>query len=564
MRLHLRNSATTDVITRIASVSVTSQPNTFTATLSTNSDVRRAGYVERLGRWNAFPQRIPVLDSHRRESVESILGYADNIRLENGSVLADIHISETRGNVARMIAEGSLSELSVGFSAGQWVDSTSNGERIKTGENLTLREASLVVLGADPGARLGRADDAGRIRDLAETLRVPATVADALVTRGATFEEARGELVAAASRQAVSVQTSYSTTSTGPSDHARAMGESLAHRYGARNELSALAQTYAVDRFPQLCRRLLDVSGISTMGLSEAAIIKRTLTTADFPVLTGQYLNVVLMQAYQSAPAPLMALVKNMVVADFHDVHLPRLSQSPQLAPILETGEVTYGALTESEETFRLVRWGKGLTISFVLMVNDRLGAIADQVRSWGYSVAQTEAAQLIALLVQNGGLGPTLKDGLTLFHANHGNVLGAAAPGDPSFDAARIAMRRQHDRFSQLLGLEPAYVLVPPEQETAAKRQVSTVQATQVSQVNPYTGWTVLVDARLTDTKRWYLFAPPSDAPTFARATLSGFENPTVQSQVVFETDNVAVKCNHNFGFGVIDYIGASTNAGA
>src|SRR5262249_53242663 len=146
---------------------------------------------------------------------------------------------------------------------------------------------------------------------------------------------------------------------------------------------------------PQLCRRLLESQNISTTGLSEASIVKRVMTTSDFPILMGEYLNVTLLAGYRAAPSPLLALVRNMTVADFRDVHLPRLSQSPLLDPILETGEVTFGALQESEETFKVTRWGKGLMVSFVLLVNDRLGAIGDQIRSWGRAVAETEAKEI-------------------------------------------------------------------------------------------------------------------------------------------------------------------------
>ncbi len=403
---------------------------------------------------------------------------------------------------------------------------------------------------------------------MAETLRVPASVADALVTRGLDFEGARAELVREAAARGPRIDTrsgSYTTREASPADHARALGEALAARYGAGNTVSELGRPYVNDRFPQIARRLLDASGISTTGLSESTLVKRALTTSDFPILAGEFLNIVLMAGYRSAPSPLMGLVKNMTVADFRDVHLPRLSQSPLLEPILETGEVTFGALAESQETFKVTRWGKGLTISFVLMVNDRLGAITDQIRSWGYSVSETEAKQIIAFLTQNAGQGPTLADGQPLFdQGTHHNVLVPAAPSETSFDAARVAMRRMTDRFGQLLGLTPLYVLVPPELETAARKLVGSVQATTTAAINPFTGWQVVTDARMVDPKRYYFFCDPAIAPVFVRATLAGFEAPMVQSQIDFLSDNIAVKCNHNFGFGLADYVGGSTNAGA
>ncbi|MGA7237201.1 MAG: HK97 family phage prohead protease, partial [Bryobacteraceae bacterium] len=159
MRTLTTRSASADAFfTRIAAVAATAAPNVFTATLSTNCDVRRSGYTERLGRWNAFPSRVPLLDSHRRDSVDSVIGYADNIRSENGSVVADLHVSSTRQNIATLMSEGGLSGVSVGFSVDGWRDSTENGERIRVGDGVTLRETSVVVLAADAGARIGRGD----------------------------------------------------------------------------------------------------------------------------------------------------------------------------------------------------------------------------------------------------------------------------------------------------------------------------------------------------------------------------------------------------------------------
>ena len=109
MRTGLYTRAASDaVITRIASLAPGTQANVFTATLSTNSDVRRSNHIERLGAWKAFPARVPLLDSHRRESVENVIGHCDNIRMEGGAVVADLHVSETRPNVATLMREGSL------------------------------------------------------------------------------------------------------------------------------------------------------------------------------------------------------------------------------------------------------------------------------------------------------------------------------------------------------------------------------------------------------------------------------------------------------------------------
>ena len=62
-------------------------------------------------------------------------------------------------------------------------------------------------------------------------------------------------------------------------------------------------------------------------------------------------------------------------------------------------------------------------------MVNDDLGALTDMPRRLGSAAASFEAGFLTTLLTSNGGLGPTMPDGLTLFHANHGNFDATGGP---------------------------------------------------------------------------------------------------------------------------------------
>ena len=78
-------------------------------------------------------------------------------------------------------------------------------------------------------------------------------------------------------------------------------------------------------------------------------------------------------------------------------------------------------------------------------MVNDDLGALTDMPRRLGSAAASFEAGFLTTLLTSNGGLGPTMPDGLTLFHANHGNFDATGGPpNEQTLSDARLAMRKQ------------------------------------------------------------------------------------------------------------------------
>jgi hypothetical protein len=78
-------------------------PNTFDraagtveAILSTGAPVQRAGYVERLA---VTPEavevapRLPVLDAHRQDSIDRVLGRVDTVRFESGRMIGTLRIS---------------------------------------------------------------------------------------------------------------------------------------------------------------------------------------------------------------------------------------------------------------------------------------------------------------------------------------------------------------------------------------------------------------------------------------------------------------------------------------
>jgi HK97 family phage prohead protease len=352
-----RDAPAVDLTLRVASITPTAS-GSYEAVLSTNADVQRAGYIERLGEWGTLPARIPLLDSHRHDSIDHVIGHVDQIRAENGTVRGTVHISDSRPDIRQKIADGSISGTSIGFTA-QWRDSTENGRRYRVADSITLHEASLVVIPADNGSRL---------RSLASTLGVPETFVSTLSTRGLTEADMRTAVIAEAARSQPRIDArAHVTHETSPATYARAMGEALAARYGAGNTVSELARPYVNERFPALVRRWSELSNLSTTGMSEATIVRQAMTTSDFPLMLGEFANVSVLQAYRNAPAPILALTRRTTAADFRDIHTLRMGDNPALLEIPESGEIKFGALDESGEAFRLKRWGRGLAISYVL-----------------------------------------------------------------------------------------------------------------------------------------------------------------------------------------------------
>jgi len=113
---------------------------------------------------NGGRDSIPLLDSHRRDSVDRILGAATNLRREGRQIVADIVFDDSSEakRAAGKVARGVVTDLSVGYD----YDDPDDFDRINAGEkraydgieyqgpaiivkNWTLYEVSLVAIGAD-------------------------------------------------------------------------------------------------------------------------------------------------------------------------------------------------------------------------------------------------------------------------------------------------------------------------------------------------------------------------------------------------------------------------------
>ena len=237
------------------------------------------------------------------------------------------------------------------------------------------------------------------------------------------------------------------------------------------------------------------------------------------------------------------------------------LSEAPTLEKVNQPGEFKSGTLSEAAETYRLETFGRIVAISRQALINDDLRAFTSLNTRFGTAAAEFEALQLLALLESNSGNGPTMADGKTLFHADHGNkARTGAAPSETTLDAARIAMRKQTGLAGGRISVAPRYALVPAELETTMDKLV----AATTGDVNPFANrLTPIVEARLTSPKRWYLAADPAQMDGLEYAYLDGEPGPQIESRNGFEVDGVQIKVRMDFGAGFIEHRGWYANPG-
>ncbi len=569
---------------------------TVEAVVSTGADVPRPGFTERLDLSGADMSRMigaPVLNAHRQGSITDALGVVESARMEGGRMIATLRFSRRPEADAVMddIEDGVIRGVSLGYSVQAWKETRdANGGPVRIAARWTPVEVSLVPLPADPGATVRsldmpeptpqpapapnpappappatetRAASAEEVRAIAQIARLDDGFVTTQTTAGATVEQARAAAFLAMQSAQPPIRTV--SPSVGPSNDDPAvinkrMGEALFARINPTHQLSEPARAYYGLTMPEIGREILRRAGVPTTGMGPATIITRALhTTSDFSAILGDTVGRTMRTAYGAAPSGLKPLARMTTARDFRAKHRIQLGEFPTLERVNEAGEFKSGTMAEAKETYAVESFGRIIGISYQAMVNDDLGAFTDLSARIGTAAAAFEADQLVKKLEAN----PAMSDGKTLFHADHGNIsanelIPFSAPFETTpLEAARLAMRKQTGLSGDLIAVTPRYVLAPAELETGAEKLLSAIQANRVSDANPFSTLSLVIDPRLTSPTRWYMAADPAQIDGLEYAYLEGAEGPQIESRNGFEVDGVQIKVRLVFGCGFVDWRG-------
>ncbi|KZY30539.1 hypothetical protein A3731_00730 [Roseovarius sp. HI0049] len=541
---------------------------------------------------------MPLLDAHRQDGLDRVLGVVRGLRIEGGKLVAKVQISERHDPIWRDIMAGIIGNVSIGYAPVDHRDTEQDGHRVRVLTRWELHEISLVAVGADPTAKVRstdmpegnqnqnaaqqpqggqqtatpetetRADVNREIRALAQTFDLPGTWSDDLIDRAASVEDARAAaLDALRDRRSSPAPVARATVGASGDDPAafvtRAAEALYTSRVNPRHEISDAARQYTAMTTLDLARDCLTRAGVQTTGMDAASTITRALhATSDFPAIFADTANRVLREAYDAAPATLRQIARQASARDFRAKTSVQLGEAPTLEKVNEHGEYRAGTMAEAKESYSIDTFGRIVGLSRKAIINDDLSAFTDLSGQLGRAAADFEAQQLVDLLTAN----PTMDDGTALFHADHGNLAGTGGALDAdSLAAARLAMRRQTGLSGRPIAVAPKYLIVPPELETTAEQLLATINPTTTADVNVFGGkLELLVEARLSDTGAWYVAADPAQVPGLEYSYLQGAEGPQIEQRAGFEVDGLEVKIRLDFGAAFLDWRGVYRNAGA
>ena len=394
-------------------------------------------------------------------------------------------------------------------------------------------------------------------------------------TANNTLTEVRADLFERQRTNQPRIRVQVGTDHTDPAAVLARREEALYARITGEKPSDA-ARPFVGDRLVDHAGAILTMRGEFVRGMHAEEILTRAAqhTISDFPQLLTGVGNRMLMPAYTAAQSPIKALCRQATHPDFRPATKLRISGTPKLEKVSESGEITSVTRGESKESYALDTYGSIFALSRKAVVNDDLGAFRDWANVAGRAAAETETDLLITLLTENSGAGPTMDDTHPLFYSGHGNV---AAEGHVIFDEgeaypvalsdARLAMRKQ----TGLDGVTPInaagkFLLVPAELETLAEQAVvANIQAQASGDTNPFIGkLVVMVEPRLTDPLAWYVFADPAVLPCLEFAYLSSAQGPQMASRQGWDVLGTEFRVHLDFGAGAIDWRGAYRNEGA
>lgn len=311
-------------------------------------------------------------------------------------------------------------------------------------------------------------------------------------------------------------------------------------------------------------------AGINYKGMSKMEIVGRAITssTSDFPILLQGVIHKVLLNNYQAVSDSWRKWCMVGSVSDFRTHNRLRMGSFGRLDKLKEDGEYKTKSIPDAEQQgITADTFGNIINVSRKMIINDDLNAFSRLAQMLGRAAARSIEIDVYALLASN----PTMSDGIALFHASHGNLIGTGVvPSAIAFDAMRVAMATQKDPSNNdFLDLRPSNLLIGLANGGTAKVINDALYdpdtANKLQKPNLAKGiFNNIIDTpRITGTE-YYAFADPMEEPTIEVAFLDGIQDPFMEQHQEFSQDGASWKVRLDYGVGAIGWRGAVKNPGA
>lgn len=275
-------------------------------------------------------------------------------------------------------------------------------------------------------------------------------------------------------------------------------------------------------------------------------------TTSDFPLLTGDIIDRMLLARYREYPAAWRTFCKISTLNDFRSVRrLATDGLEGQWDDVAEQEEITYGDLAETGYSYAPKKYARGAKISFEALLNDDLGAFDDIPSRLGRGGARTVAKFATSLYIDTTGPHASLYTG-----GNANIVTSNPALSIAGLQTAMTVLNNMVDADGEPITVEGVILVVPPALEVTARnilnatQLLTTVVGGATNQELVTTNWmsanmTLVVDPYIpivasasNGATTWALFANPGvSRPALEVGFLRGFQEPVLYQKLANTT---------------------------
>jgi len=558
----------------------------------------------------------PVLKDHENRT-DSVIGTVTDAWIEGPNVVGTFrfHETPTADDYFARVQRGELRSTSVGYDA-KYVESNSLEEGVPHYEarNWTPLELSIVALPADAGSMIRsqeieqvlneseveldairsqqsiitevpQVDEAEKkrleleqarkeaaqaektrhqeIRKAVREAKLDEKLAEDYIERGTSVDEARTNIALfakyAKEQESTNIESNLRVEVGTQNQESRrqALEESLLHRADARNfKLTEGAKEF----YGKSMLRAVEAIVPRYKMESDVAYAKRAMASSDLPLALANVAEKGLQKQYELQPRTFSSWTRSDSLNNYKEYSQVKTGDRASLLERPENADAEESSFGEKNEVAQLKDYARIVSFSSQMLVNDDMGVISRLANSGGISVARLENRLAYSALTTN----KTMKDGVALYHATHGNLGTAGAISETTIAEAYKLMRKQASTDGlDKLNLAPAMFICGPDQEVAARKFFASIIPNQTSNVNVFQGsMNIVVDAEITG-NQYYLVANPSLIDTVVCYRLAGQEQPKIESRVKFENSSLQLKIDHAFAAAPMDWRGIVKNAG-
>lgn len=294
--------------------------------------------------------------------------------------------------------------------------------------------------------------------------------------------------------------------------------------------------------------------------------------TAAFPAILDATVNKVITEEYQKVPTTFQTWTRKGSLKDFKQTsdHSYLFGGVGDFELVPENGELKNSVpQTHLLPQKSLQTYGKQFSMSRHAFINDDIGFLTEVPAAYTAAAKKTIDKKVYQILMNN----PAIFDGVNLFHATHGNLVGSgAAPSQDSIQEIILLSQGQKDPFSDPIYEVPEFLIVPMGYEFKLATIFKSAQVTGSSNndINPLYNYplqvvqTPWINALAGENaKPWFMVTDPMTSKSIEVDYLNGQETPTFRRMETAGQLGFVWDIYLDWGINVVDFRGIYKNPG-